>query len=233
MMKKYYFNMIEIILAISVIAIGISSVMALFVSGIRTGTETVSSSNMPDVSESMLNFIRAKIESCRTSSGWDTGKLDKIAPEGTVAGAGDFASLLGESSDGAVVKGDDKGCFLYRQLAVTALDGSGKPSKYVPHFAAVASVKRRMEDSATFSDIRLSDPSDPKKVPFSKMSELKDADGNSGTTLMGKFRLVVQVTISYPADAPADLRNSKTYVMEFFNDQYDRFTGEKQDASTP
>ena len=232
MMKKYYFNMIEIILAISIIAIGISSVMALFVSGIRTGTETVSSSNMPDVSESMLNFIRAKIESCRTPSGWDADKLGKIAPTGTVAGAGDFASLLGESSDGAVVKGDDKGCFLYRQLAVTAFDGSGKPSSYVPNFAAVASVKR-IVDNGRFNDIHLSDPTEPKNVTFAKMSELKDIDGNSGTTLMDKFRLVVQVTISYPADAPADSRNSKTYVMEFFNDQYDRFTGEKQDASTP
>ena len=232
MMKKHNFNMIEIILAISIIAIGISSVMALFVSGIRTGNSTVVSSNLPDVTESMLSFIRTKVDECRGKNGWDESKLGKVAPTSLVEGAGDFASVLGESTDGAVIKGDDKGYFLYRQLTVTEVDGSGKPSKFVPTFSAIASVKRIKGSNRFSKDIILSDPQDPKAAEFSKNS-LKDADGESGDALMDKFRIVAQITISYPADVPADQRETKTWVMEFFNDKYDRFSSEGENAATP
>lgn len=232
MMKRYNFNMIEIILAISIIAIGISSVMALFVSGIRTGNDTVMSSNLPDMSESMLSFIRTKIDDCRGKNGWDETKLAKIAPTSAVEGAGEFSSLLSESSDGAVVKGDDKGCFLYRQLAVTQVDGSGKPSKYIPTFSAIATVKRIKSSNRFAKDIILSDPQDPKAAEISK-NDFKDADDGSGDAMMDKFRIVTQITLSYPADAPEAQRETKTWVMEFFNDKYDRFAVGGEDAATP
>ena len=222
MMKKYCFNMIEIILAISIIAIGISSVMALFISGIKTGNDTVISSNMPDMTESMLSFIRGKIADCRSANGWDTGKLAKVAPDTAPAGAGDLGAYIAESGDGTAIKGDDNGRFLYRQLSVSEYDASGKPSKYLPTFSALATVKR-IKDADRFKDFVLSNPDDIKGAEFDKKSELKDSKGKSGVDLLDKFRVVAQVTISYPADAP---KESKTYIIECFNDKYDRFTRE-------
>ena len=223
MMKKYCFNMIEIILAISIIAIGLSSVMALFISGIRTGNDTVISSNMPDVSESLLNHIRAEIDKCRSENGWNETELVKIAP--ATPGVPDFSDKLAEGSNGDVITGDNSGNFLYRQLSVSAVDASGKPTKYIPSFAAIASVKTV---SRPFGDIVITDPSDLKGAQFNTAA-LKDAEGKSGNDLMNKFRRVVQVTISYPADSAT--KDSKTYVMEFFNDRYDRFNREKEDAT--
>lgn len=228
MMRKHCFNMIEIILAISIIAIGISSVMALFVSGIRTGQSTVASSNMPDVSESLLNHIRAQIDECCDVNGWNTSKLDKVAPSSPVDGAGNFSSDLLESSDGNVIKGDDKGAFLYRQLSVSAVDNTGKPTSYVPTFSAVALVQRT---DNSFGDIVLSHPGDFEAGQFSKKSELKDSEAKSGTDLMNKFRIIVRVTLSYPADAPAETRETRTYVMEFFNHKYNRFSMEGENAA--
>lgn len=225
MMKKYCFNMIEIILAISIIAIGLSSVMALFISGIRTGNDTVISSNMPDVSESLLNHIRAEIDKCRSENGWDGDKLAKIAP--TTPGDPKFSDKLAEGSNGDVITGDNSGNFLYRQLSVSAVDASGKPTSYVPSFAAIASVKTV---SRPVGDIVMTDPSDLKGAQFANTAALKDAEGTTlDTGLMNKFRRVVQVTISYPADSAT--KESKTYVMEFFNDRYDRFNREKEDAT--
>lgn len=218
MMKKYCFNMIEIILAISIIAIGLSSVMALYVSGIRVGNDTVASSNIPDVSETLLNHIKAKIDDCRGENCWDPAKLNKIAPDSDSTEPVNFSAYLGESSDGDVIKGDDKGRFLYRQLSVSETS-SGVPSKFTPVFTAVAKVER-----ITRGGIILSDPADPKKK-FSSDAELKDAQGSKGDTLMDKFRLAVKVTISYPADS-SQVRDEKVFVMEVFNDRYDLFTEE-------
>lgn len=225
MMKKYCFNMIEIILAISIIAIGISSVMALFTAGIKTGNATVASSNMPDVSESLLNHIRQKVEDCRTKNGWKSDELAKVAPTSAVEGAGDFAADLVEGSNTDIIKGDNKGCFLYRQLTVSQFDNTGKPSAYVPAFSAVATVKR-IENS--LGDICLSDPLDPSALSFAKTAELKDDDGETGKDMVDKFRVVLQVTISYPADLPADQRESKVHIMEVFNDKYNRFVREEE-----
>ena len=221
MMKKYCFNMIEIILAISIIAIGISSVMALFTAGIKTGNATVASSNMPDVSESLLNHIRQEVEDCRTKDGWKSDELAKVAPTSAVEGAGDFAADLVEGSNTDIIKGDNKGCFLYRQLTVSQFDNTGKPSAYVPAFSAVATVKR-IENS--LNDIYLSNPLDPSGASFTET--LKDDDGETGKEMVDKFRVVLQVTISYPADLPADQRESKVHIMEVFNDKYNRFVRE-------
>lgn len=230
MMKKYCFNMIEIILAISIIAIGLSSVMALFVSGIKVGNDTVASSNIPDVSESLLNHIRAKVDECRKEDGWDAVKLGKIV-SGT--GSANWSDKFAESSDGRVIIGDDNGRFLYRQLSVSKLDESGKPSMYTPTFTAVASV-RELKETGRFNNIVLSDPAAPQAV-FGQTAQLKDADGKSGNDLLDRFRVVLQVTISYPADAPADAQTAKVYIMECFNDKYDRFAeeGEEQTNAAP
>ncbi|MBE6384655.1 MAG: hypothetical protein E7048_03210 [Lentisphaerae bacterium] len=223
MMKKYCFNMIEIILAISIIAIGISSVMALFTAGIKTGNATVASSNMPDVSESLLNHIRQKVEDCRTKNGWKSDELAKVAPTSAVEGAGDFAADLVEGSNTDIIKGDNKGCFLYRQLTVSQFDNTGKPSAYVPAFSAVATVKR-IENS--LNDIYLSNPLDPSGASFTET--LKDDDNTTGKDMVDNFRVVLQVTISYPADLPADQRESKVHIMEVFNDKYNRFVREEE-----
>lgn len=227
MMKKYCFNMIEIILAISIIAIGTSSVMALFISGIKTGNDTVASNSVPDMSESILSFIRAKVDECRGAEGWKDTELAKVAPS-SVSGTWDIDSYLGESTDGEVVKTDDNGRFLYRQLMVSEFNSSGMPTKYIPTFSALATVKRVAIDANRFNDIVLSNPDNVKGAESDKKASSKDAGGQSGADLMKKFRLAVQVTIQYPADAPKD---SKVYIMEFFNDKYDRFAMEGENAA--
>ena len=223
MMKKYCFNMIEIILAISIIAIGLSSVMALFSSGIKVGNDTVASSTMPDASESLLSYIRAEVDKCRSENGWKDDDLNKIAPAGDAA-AQDWSGDLIEGDKKEVIIGNGAGRFLYRQLSVASIDSSGKAKTYTPVFTAEAVVKR-LKNTDRFKDIVLSDPMKPAEL-FTKTSDLKDAEGKSVDALLDKFRVVLQVTVSYPAGVPAEAQTSKIFFMECFNDKYDRFAQE-------
>ena len=223
MMKKYCFNMIEIILAVSVIAIGLSSVMGLFSAGLKVGNDTVAGSNMSDVSESLLSYIRAEIDKCRSENGWNGGELDKIATSNEEQ-AHDWSDYLIESNKKDVIVGNSKGRYLYRQLSVTETDTSGNPTTYTPVFPAEAVVKR-LKNTNRFNDIVLSDPADPTQK-FDLTANLKDAEKASGVTLLDKFRVVLQVTVSYPVGVPAGAQTSKIFFMECFNDKYDRFAEE-------
>lgn len=70
MMKIYYkFNMVEIALAIVVIAIGLSSVLVLFPVGINATRAAVEENIVPDVSAVVVNFVRGEY-----LKNWDTAK---------------------------------------------------------------------------------------------------------------------------------------------------------------
>lgn len=70
MMKIYYkFNMVEIALAIVVIAIGLSSVLVLFPVGINATRAAVEENIVPDVSAVVVNFVRGEY-----LKNWDTAR---------------------------------------------------------------------------------------------------------------------------------------------------------------
>ncbi len=65
-----YFNMIEVALAIAVIAIGLSSIMVLFPVGLNASSAAATDNNIPDAAEYMLSYLEADlISNWRTSTG--------------------------------------------------------------------------------------------------------------------------------------------------------------------
>ena len=65
-----YFNMIEVALAIAVIAIGLSSIMVLFPVGLNASSAATTDNNIPDAAEYMLSYLEgAVISSWRDASG--------------------------------------------------------------------------------------------------------------------------------------------------------------------
>lgn len=222
MIRKSCFNMIEILLAVAIIAVGLSSVMGLFTAGIRTGQETVSETNLPDACETILARIRADLIQKGTANGFSS--LASVAPD---VSADDWkiekdeckfpASLFAEdNTDSEVIKKDDtagvNGFYLYRQL-------TKKGSKYVPGFTALVRVRK----ATAGGSIVLSNPSGPSGAPWTPT--IKDADGatlSSETKVTDKCRVRVEVRISYPADVPPAQRESQTFTLEVFNEKYDR-----------
>ena len=59
MKQKYRFNMVEIALAIVIIAIGLSSVLVLFPIGINATRAAVEESLVPEVSEYIVHYIKS------------------------------------------------------------------------------------------------------------------------------------------------------------------------------
>ena len=58
---KFYFNMVEIALAIAIIAIGVSSIMVLFPIGINATRAAMDETNFPDAAEFTARFVRGKV----------------------------------------------------------------------------------------------------------------------------------------------------------------------------
>ena len=231
MMKKYCFNMIEIILAISIIAIGISSVMVLFTSGVRAGNAAVTSNNMPNVTESLLSHIRLLVLSYGTVTGWNSSYSDAVP---TISDADwkkteddviDKKFGNADKSDGRVIfpcKSGVKGYFLYRQLVVTKENASTlKPEEYGTVFQAMAKIRDVTPQRPVISDLV------DHKTKWSG-TDPRDSDNNDALSQALK---VVEVEISYPADVAPYARERKKYRIMIFNDKYDRFAYEYVPAS--
>ena len=222
MMKRWYFNMIEIILAISIIAIGISSVMVLFTSGLKTGNDAVQLSNLPDATESMLAHIRQVAASYGTVTGWNNiMRFPVLASGGWKDEPGvNISDFSPSATDGRAIIASDSGSgsnYLYRQLVAIAVDNSGNPTNYASTFSAIAEVRRISAPGR----VMLSHPHAPLggELP-SGASDFLDADEEDSRT---RCRLVLEVRISYPADAVPASRESKIHRLEIFNDKYNRF----------
>ena len=238
MMKRFYFNMIEIILAISIIAIGISSVMALFSTGIKKGREVTVGNDMNNVIESILSQVRRIALMYGEATGWHADfekafskKMEKVdgkyvwekKSEGSDQDKSVGIDTFNDSND--KLKKDSRsfifdfqnGNLLYRQLEVLACDSNGVPSEYGSGFSAVAEV-RRMLDSA----IVLTPPGSDKTLSTSGSEEdlMKDADNQDARKLC---RQTLMVRISYPADVPMSAREVRIFRLEIFNDKYNRF----------
>ena len=69
---KHGFNLIEITLAIAIIAFGMSSILVLFPTGLQTTTDAVADSVVPDTADYVLSYWQAMVD-----IGWrdEDGKL--------------------------------------------------------------------------------------------------------------------------------------------------------------
>ncbi|MBQ9753220.1 MAG: hypothetical protein IJV93_00545 [Lentisphaeria bacterium] len=225
MIRRFYFNMIEIILAISIIAIGISSVMVLFTSGLRSGNDAVQMNSVPDAVESILTHVRQRAAAEASSNSW--GAIQTLFPLlnsgswGNEAGVSlaAFGTAL-DTNENSIVSANGGRDLLYRQLVVTEVDGTGVPIRYSHTFSAIAEVR-----SIQPADIMLTHPHDPQRNDLQTAGgagavDLRDADSQNAQNLC---RRVVEVRISYPADVEMAARESKIYRIEIFNDKYNRF----------
>ena len=145
MMKRFYFNMIEIILAISIIAIGISSVMVLFTSGLKSGNDAVQLDSVPDATESILTHVRQTAAAYGLENGWSAQPFQALNASGWEVKSSVTISAFGNNldTDGRAIVAVNSGSdLLYRQLVVSAVNSSGTPTHYSHTFSAIAEVRR-------------------------------------------------------------------------------------------
>ena len=56
---KHCFNMVEIALALAVLAIGLSSILVLFPVGINANKSAIADNNLADIGEYLMGYLRA------------------------------------------------------------------------------------------------------------------------------------------------------------------------------
>lgn len=213
---RYYFNMVEIALALAVLAIGISSILVLFPVGINANRSAIADNNLADISEFLMGYLRAgcaaewaKIAADKNNSpsGSDYFFTDKIADKyADISTVGDDTGVDPESTDykdedsntrrissnlyQVSTSGNTNSVFLYKLTTGDIVD-----------FSAVVKVWRENPDFL-----------------------IRKADNSIGAIPSpGSLRLyatVLCVEISWPAQAPYAQREKRLFRQEIFNEAY-------------
>ena len=218
MKQRRNFNLIEILLAIGIIAVGLSSAMVLFTSGLRVNNDAGRSGVLPDAAEAVLSEVRRTALEGATAEGWGSWpSATAFAAEGVQLSS--FTTTGDAAGKSVIVSGD---ALLYRQLKVTELETSGtkkgQPKAWEPEFSVIAEVRNVTSAAPT---VALSNPRNPgEALPAHVTDLLKDVDDQLAPA---RCRKVLEVRLSYPADLPMASRESQIYRLELFNEKYDRF----------
>lgn len=205
--------MVEIALALAVLAIGISSILVLFPVGINANRSAIADNNLADISEYLMGYLRAgcaaewaEIAADKNSSpsGSDYFFTDKIATSYSAVGTAGDSGIDPESSDygpsssrkvtdnlyQVLTSGNTNSVFLYKQTTGDLVD-----------FAAVVKVWRENPDF--------------------RIRKVDDTIGDipSPGTLR-PYATVLCIEISWPAQAPYAQREKRLFRQEIFNEAY-------------
>lgn len=203
-LRKHYFNMVEIALALAVLAIGLSSILVLFPVGVNANRSAIANNNLADIAEYMMGYLRAacmaKWIAEAQGAGDDTlsflNDISSTRPSSIFDNKG--VNLDTDCKNEITPSGNlfyEEGEFIFKQVSGDTVD-----------FAAVIKV---WEDD--FNEMR---------VPS------VDAGGNFVYTDFKKptgfdnYAKAFCVEISWPAQAPWEQREKRIFRQEFFNEYF-------------
>lgn len=156
----FRFNMIEIALALVILAIGLSSVLVLFPIGLNAGKSSVAENNLADVAEQVVAFLQSELtvpahwkeDGAGATGGVDIAEFD-ADPSATAIGAMPDVSEFNEVTVGSdskkidgllsctkVIDGKTYYYYLYRQYANVADDSDAADSERAVDFEAMIRV---------------------------------------------------------------------------------------------
>ncbi len=207
--------MVEIALALAVLAIGISSILVLFPVGINANRSAIADNNLADISEYLMGYLRAgcaaewtKIaekkadgKNILSSDYFFTEKLadgyDSVKDLGNTGVDPDGSSYGSKVTDNLyqLTTGttNTNRAFLYKQMTGTVVD-----------FAAIVKV---WTETPSFY-IRNATNNNIEQIPSSASSSLKT------------YAKVLCIEISWPAQAPYAQREKRLFRQEIFNEAF-------------
>lgn len=214
--KRHYFNMIEVALALAIIAIGLSSILVLFPVGLNANKSSIANNNLADVAEYMIGYLRAYtianwnldgsnsfIDKTNLSTTKPTGEFDKTIPADN-----DWISF-GNTQDGVTrlkQLENNKAVYLYQQISQFE-DADGNKID-VPDFSAI--IKIWLDDNYEFYVYS------PANKTYKKASDIETKAN------LKKYIIALCMEISWPAEVPEANREKKIFRFEIFNDSYDQ-----------
>lgn len=243
MMRKrviFRFNMIEVALALVILAIGLSSVMVLFPVGLKASRNSIADNNLADVAERVGAYIQSRY----TSSGmWGRDGTPNLAATGienfdaspndrNIPKAGEFNTNNNNNNnnntpDGLfeLVKGG-RTYYLYQQYASTS--GGNR----AVDFEAVVRVGWDTDTMSRQYYLNLTRRTQEQLSDYKRSSEGISSDsplinGNLPTSAESVWQQVLDrccraliIEISWPADAPWSNREKRIFHLEMFNENF-------------
>jgi hypothetical protein len=196
-MRKSAFNMVEIVLALGVIAIGVVSVLALVPTGLSANRDAAAETYAANAADHLLQYFKYYVE--QSASNWtdyivNNGYLDTTplnGPTGALASTTAVAvSGAGEAGSAGTIHADATSG-IYHVVAFRDVDDNDSlDAGDAIDFRCVAGVWK--------------EPIDPDRDPMTAPIPLAYA-----------VRLYVEV--QWPTERPAVSRRKRVYTLELFN----------------
>ena len=225
-MKKviHEFNLVEIALAIAIIAIGISQILVLFPIGLNTNKEASADNNMADIGEYLMSYLRAGYEADLTRPA--ASKKFNLPTSLSDLEAGD-EGLDVNNVPTAWVPLDSKtqaaSCFYRSNNVFLFQQKSLVEGTYIADFSVIAKVW-----SDTKFDIYLPDiyHQFTSTAPHYASSANLNAGGTSLSTYLTTKNIIraFNIELSWPAEIPYAEREKKVFRFELFNEATDNTT---------
>jgi len=195
-MKRQYFNLIELMLALGVIVVGLVSVMALFPIGANANRDAIAENYSAMAAEQMLNSLAQYLRNPDTPLDWESKRsaIDTLSADASTA--------VGEIASQQPLPGGD-----YTIPVPTALAGIAGTvyMKTADTFNEGFRIECKNADYTDFEGmmalwqepIRIN-PAPAPPVPYT-------------------FGTVLNIEISWPAQLPYNRRQKARYRLEVFN----------------
>ena len=216
-MMRFNFNLIEILLAVVILSLGMTSVFVLFPAGLSNHKTAVAENSFADLAEFIISRVRAEVA---MSSDHEKVSYTFDTPDASVME--DSSGWVEVDEEGTLMKKNGNSCtYLVRQL-------SGPADDRYTDFSAVALIYRENTENANadpFFGSELMVPEDYSSAPKS-FKDMKSAGTTVATATMREldlsdFVIPMVLEISYPANKPYADREKVYFRFEIFNENFE------------
>ena len=213
------FNMVEVMLAVIVVALGIASTFVLFPVGLNASKDAVAESRVADISETAALIVQSEVIPKIVDTGDEKGyrfsnyennenfckRSDVFGGSTVIDGAIDPENPGGSAVSGTDLYRIDKGLFVY----VSKVPDSGEVL-----FAAAVKVYLDQDGDSGFENEYFC-------TIRGNKTYLDLREKQVGSDFINKFLLPVAVEVSWPVTVPAADREKRVFRFELFNSEYD------------
>ncbi len=222
--------MIEVALALAIMAIGISSILVLFPVGINANKSAIANNNLADVAEYMISYLRAfAIKDWNEYAKADSSTITNEKPEKEIYDTDPASAAwkdFGYKQDGTTTRLQQSTIndWVFRYQQISQINDKNGDVVDIVDFSAI--IKIWLDTSYEWY---VYDPKDEKYKPARYFSFKDYYDSNqtatsdeivaNGISNLRQYVVAYCIEISWPAEVPYKNRESKTFHFEIFNDQ--------------
>ena len=207
-MIRKFFNLIEIALAIAIIAVGLSSILVLFPVGLNATNDATADNKIPDIADYMLGYLECQVAACwRDGEGNPVPENSFIKNQLTVSENPAGNAKEDETWEPIDDSNAERATLFYQDAEIS---GSRK--------ARIFKYEQKYQVDGTnvvdFSAV-MRVWQEPIPFQFSKIAEPEKALTHH--TNPGKSGVALCVEISYPAEKPYAAREKQYFRREIYN----------------